>query len=109
MKYKDYIKAWIDCGFHNQSNDCDCSDCRAQRELVDENPELFTAAEMKAARVETVERCMADVLNLDCRCIPDAKGKVGKFNVTRFAPMVDRNMVFAAIEKLKEEIKNVPV
>ena len=76
-------------------------------EDLEEMPErLFTTADLKAAMVETLDRVMADILELKARVIPDAKGKVGKFDVTRFAPMVDRNMVFVAIAKLKEEIEH---
>ena len=76
-------------------------------EDLEEMPErLYTAAEMKAAKFETVERVVSALCELPSRIIPDARGTVGEFDVTRFAPMVDRNMVLVAIEKLKEEIEN---
>lgn len=61
MKYKDYIGAWIVYGRHNKKEDCDCADCRAQRELETENPDLFTAADLTAAE-ERGRREIADIV-----------------------------------------------
>ena len=59
---------------------------------------------IRADRLAVIDRCIADILALDSKLICDAKGKVLGGSFKRFAPMVDRNMVFAALEKLKEEI-----
>ena len=59
---------------------------------------------VRADRLAVIDRCIADILALDSKLICDAKGKVLGGSFKRFAPMVDRNMVFAALEKLKEEV-----
>lgn len=52
MNYKDYISAWLTYGKHNKKSDCDCVDCRMQRELEMANPVFFTAADLARAREE---------------------------------------------------------
>ena len=57
MKYRDYIRAWLVYGKHNKKTECNCIDCLMQRKLENANPVFFTAADLKAARLETVEKC----------------------------------------------------